>query len=128
MKKVVLFLLVYTVTLFGESYYFDNGEKRILTKISTQRGLNQNSTTYYKTQKGHKIGVKDEILVQCQDGVNCKEVLQSYSMKKITQLTEKLFVVKISDRDDIFEISQKLYYDKNIKLAHPNFIKSKKRR
>ena len=128
LKKLLLLFLVFSLNLFGDVYYFSNGEKIVLTKISNTRVLAQDGTVYYETEFGHKVGVRDEILVECEDGVECKKLLLSYNVKKVSSLSKKLFIVKIFDNENIFEVSQKLYNDNKIKLAHPNFMRQKKRR
>jgi len=80
------------------------------------------------TSNGHKVGVNDEIIVQCQDNINCQNELEKYDFREISKLSKKLFLVKVNNNEDIFKISQKLYNSDAVKLAHPNFIKKRKRR
>jgi len=130
--KIIISLL--GVTLFGcaSDFYYENGKKIEVTKIddkSIQKKVNANDAIqYYKNSKGHKIGVKNDILIKCKEKVACKELLSKYETTSIRSLSPTIFIVEIAKEKNVFEFSQKLYEDENISIAHPNFRKEKKRR
>ena len=80
------------------------------------------------TDHGHKVGVTNELIVQCESDVNCTEVLKNHSLKNISRLSKTLFLAEVNKGVNIFKVSQKLHDDKNILFAHPNFKKTIKRR
>ncbi len=130
-KQIIFSLLGLTLVGCGSDFYYNNGQKVELTKIkSTQQEKKQTNQaiTYYKTSTGHQVGIKDEILVECQKEVDCKKLLNTYTLKSISQLSDKIFLVTAPQGEDILKLSQKLFEDKNIANAHPNFIKKHKRR
>lgn len=131
-KTVVSLLFTLSIASVAADFYYENGQKVEVTKLYEKRSLEQNSSiknvTYYKTSKGHKIGVLNEILVQCKIGVNCKELLKKYDVSLVTTLSDTIFLVNIAKDKNVFEVSQELYEDNDVELAHPNFIKEKKRR
>ena len=131
-NKILIPLLGLTLLGCASDFYYENGKKVELVKLETsevqEKKSHEGEVKYYKTSKGHKVGVKDDILVECHEKVSCKEVLSKYETLSITSLTKSIFVVKVAKDKNIFEFSQKLYEDADIKIAHPNFRKEKRRR
>jgi len=122
------------LTLLGcaGDFYYNNGQQIEVTPLKTTQEQSKKTkskkVTYYKTSTGRKIGVTDEILVECQEDTNCTKVLGQYNLNSISKLTDSIFLVTSPSEENIFRLSQKLYDDKGIAKAHPNFIKTKKRR
>jgi len=130
-NKVIIAFLGLTLLGCASEFYYENGKKVTVKEISSevnQKIQSENSIRYYKTDKGQKVGVKQEIIVECQEGVKCQEVLLKYETVSITALTDTMYLVKIAQGENVFTFSQKLYENSEIKIAHPNFIKEKKRR
>jgi len=128
MKRYLLLTLGLSLSLSATNYYYEYGKKVELQPLNTTRSINNQDIRYYMRPNGHKVGVNDEIIVQCKDNINCQTQLEKYNFVKISKLSEKLFLVKIDKSQDIFAISQELYNSNSIKLAHPNFTKTIKRR
>jgi len=125
-KTIIIPLLVLTIVASASDFYYENGKKIEVIKLSEKRANSE--VSYYKTSNGHKVGVNSEILVQCEEDVDCQSLLLTYKLKKVSQLTDKIFLVTLKKNENVFEFSQKLYEDENIEIAHPNFTKTKKRR
>lgn len=128
MKKYLLLTLGLSLSLSATDYYYEYGKKVEVKKLNQTRTINNQDIKYFMTSNGHKVGVDDEIIVQCQDSINCQNELEKYDFREISKLSKELFLVKINNNEDIFKISQKLYNSDAVKLAHPNFIKNRKRR
>lgn len=122
MKKICL-LIAFMVSTYANDFYYEYGEKVYVTKVPKQRNLINNSIDYYSTSKGQKVGVTNELIVKCKVNIDCKELLGKYNLTSITNVAGAIFSVKIKPGDNVFNISEELYLDKNIKFAHPNFIK-----
>ena len=127
-KEMVLLLAGVTINACAGEYYYENGKKIEVHKLPESRVLNSSDVTYYKTEYGHKIGVNNEIIVQCKNGVNCMKVFSQYGLNDISKLSAHLFLVKVNSDVNVFTLSRKLYDDDKIVLAHPNFIKNRKKR
>jgi len=133
MKKEIIIGLI-GLTLIGNAsdFYYENGKKIEVVEIeksdSKQKKRSSSEVKYYKTAHGHKVGVKNDILVECNEGVNCENILSSYSLLSMSALSDTIFIVTIAKGENVFKFSQKLYSDAKIKLAHPNFRKNKRRR
>ncbi len=130
-NKILTSLLSLTLLGCASEFYYENGQKIELVKLEAneaQQKRSDDEVKYYKTAKGHKVGVKDDILVECKEGVKCQEVLSKYEVGSITALNETVFLVKVAKGQNLFELSQKLYEDDDIAIAHPNFRKEKRRR
>jgi len=123
-KKIVISLISFMLLLNASDFYYENGNIVEVTKISQPR--NNNEIKYYMTSKGNKVGVKNDILVECVEDVNCSMVLSKYDTLSVENLTDSIYLLKIDKSKNIFEFTQKLYLDGNIKIAHPNFRKERK--
>jgi hypothetical protein len=131
-NKILIPLLGLTLSGCASDFYYENGKKVEVLKIESneiqKKKVNEDAVKYYKTSTGHKIGVKNDILVECNEKIDCREVLAKYETVSLNALTDTIFLVKISKDKNVFEFSQKLYEDTDIKIAHPNFRKEKRRR
>lgn len=131
-KSTSILLIGLTVTGCATNFYYENDQKVEVTQLHESRSYDGNnskkSVDYYKTSTGHKVGVTNEILVQCKTNVDCKKVIKEYEPLSIVALSDSIFLVSITEDKNVFEMSQILYSHDEIKLAHPNFIKEKKRR
>jgi len=132
-KEIILGLIALTLVGEATDFYYENGKK--IEVVSLEKSKKQEKpdnslkVVYYKTSHGHKVGVKNDILVECNEGVNCTKVLASYDdLLSTHSLSETIFVVTIAKDKNIFEFAQKLYMDKDIAIAHPNFRKKRKKR
>lgn len=124
-KSLILLVLGLVLSACANDYYYDHGEKIEVSKLKETRVSKENNISYYMTSKGHKVGVSNEIIVQCEKNVDCLNVLKKYNLTHISKLSDTLFLIKLVKGEDVFKLSQKLYHDNDIKLAHPNFIKNR---
>jgi len=139
-KQIALLLIALSLSAGANEYYYKHGQKVELTKLAEKRLDTTKMIKYYITKRGNKLGVTNEVIVQCKADVNCTSVLNAYSLetvsklskislvKEVSKLSETLFLVKIKKDENIFKVSQELYNNKDIVLAHPNFIKTIKKR
>jgi len=126
MKKTLL-MLSCVLALGANDSYYERGTLVELEKIQNTRDANT-GVLYYKSRSGKKIGVTDEMLVQCKVGVDCKALLASFNLIEIKTVSDTIFLVKIQASKDIFSISRELFETGHVEFAHPNFIKERKLR
>ena len=128
MKIILLMLLsIFSLSYANESYY-ENGKLVELQNIYSSSDANDSSIKYYKTVTGKKVGVTDQLLVQCIESVNCPELLDTFNLSNYSKLSNTIFIVKIKNGDNIFSVSKALFESKEVEFAHPNFIKEKRKR
>lgn len=131
MKKLII-LLTFTSIVSAGSTYYKKGKLVELQRINVARSIdtnyNRKHLKFFRTQNGKKIGVTDEILVKCKDGVNCKEFLSQLNLKDILKLSSTIFEIKVDNNDNVFSVSRELYETGKVKFAHPNFVKKKRLR
>jgi len=140
MKIILLMLLsIFSLSYANESYY-ENGKLVELHNIYSSSDANDSSIKYYKkdfntspikyykTVTGKKVGVTDQLLVQCIESVNCPELLDTFNLSNYSKLSNTIFIVKIKNGDNIFSVSKALFESKEVEFAHPNFIKEKRKR
>ncbi len=129
MKIIIttIFLGLLSISYANDSYY-SNGQLVELQNIHSSRSASGSYIDYYKTANGQKVGITDDILVQCKEEVNCTQLLNQFNLTNYTKLTDKIFIIKIQDYDNIFSVSRALFESQKVKFAHPNFIKERKQR
>ena len=77
MKKITLsFLLLSLLSLQASEFYYAYDKKVKVTQLKERRNTTD-GTRYFQTEQGKEIGVRDEIIVQCKESVNCLELLKS---------------------------------------------------
>lgn len=123
MKKALLFFS-FASFLMANDFYYEYGQKVELEKISKTRSAD--GMSYYQTPNGKTVGVLDTIIAKCEK--NCTDTLNKYSFKNISKLSDTLYLLQVSNQDEVFTISQQLHNEENIEFAHPNFSKEKTRR
>jgi hypothetical protein len=133
MLKILLLVIFFCVHSLADVYYYEYGKKVTLSELKSTRAnslelLKGNNIKYYQNSHGQKMGVKNEILTQCQEDINCSNIFSSYDLTEIKNLTSSILLISLKPDQDPFEISQKLSKEKDIIFAHPNFIKKRKRR
>ena len=127
MKRQILLLIGLSMLGSSGDFYYENGKKIEVVKIQKKRS-SDSSVEYYKSEKGHVVGVENDLLVECEEKVNCREVLTAYETISVSNLTDTIYLIRISKDKNIFKFAEKLYNNKKIKIAHPNFRKEKRRR
>ena len=139
--KIILLILIGIVSMsYANESYYKNGKLVELQNIYSssdfnnssikhyKQDSNSSSIKYYKTLTGNKVGITDQVLVQCSESVNCPELLDNFNLSNYSKLSDKIFVVKIENGDNVFSISRLLFESTKVEFAHPNFIKERKRR
>ena len=121
-------MMLFLTLAWSESYYYHHGKKVGLVKLKESRIIAGKKVDYYQNNAGQKIGVKKEILVKCNSTDQCKKIFKKYNLNNTINLTDSIILIKIEERDDPFELSQKLYREESIAFAHPNFIKQRQKR
>jgi len=136
-KQIIISLLGLTMLSNASEFYYSNGKKVELTEVKINQTIKnrmvkskivKSRTKYYKTATGKRVGVRDDILVECVEGKDCQKVLSKYETREVSQLSDSIYIIKISSDKNLFEFAQKLYSDSDIKIAHPNLRKIKNRR
>lgn len=112
--------------LQANDFYYEYEKKVSIVKSFESRS--GNNVKFYENSLGKKIGIKDEILLQCQDDTNCTTLFRDYNISEVEKLSSKIYLIKVPKDVDIFVLSQKLYKEPHIKYAHPNFVKERTRR
>lgn len=126
--KTLLIITFFCSTILSDTYYYEYGKKIQLTELKETRASNDNNITYYQNSAGQKVGVKNEIITKCKVPNQCNEIFEKYGLTQITNLTSKILLITLKAEDNPFELSQKLFLEKNIEFAHPNFIKKRQKR
>ena len=125
MNKIVMILLLGSA-LQANDFYYEYGKRVSIVKSFETR--NGSDVKFYENSLGKKIGIKDEILLQCREDSNCSTLFTKYNISKVEKLSSKIYLIKVPEDQDIFVLSQKLYNEPSIKYAHPNFVKERTRR
>ena len=85
MKILLIFLGILSISHANESYY-KNGKLVELQNTHVSRSSNYSSINYYKTTTGKKVGVTDQLLVQCKKSVDCPKLLATFLRVTINKI------------------------------------------
>ena len=124
---LLIFLGIFSISSANESYY-KNGQLVELQNTYSSKSYKSSSINYYKTTAGKKIGVTDQLLVQCKASVDCPKLLDTFNLLNYSKLSDKIFIVKITNGDNVFSVSRALFESQKVEFAHPNFIKERRKR
>ena len=127
MKIILIFLSIFSLSYANESYY-KNGKLVELQNIHASRSLHNSSINYYKTTAGKKVGITDELLVQCKASVDCPKLFNTFNLSNYSKLSDTIFVVNVENGDNVFSLSRALFETGKLEFAHPNFIKERRKR
>ena len=128
MKIILLILLgLYSISYANESYY-KNGKLVELQNTHVSRSSNYSSLNYYKTASGKRVGVTDQLLVQCKASVDCPKLLATFDLSNYSKLSDTIFVVKVENGDNIFSVSRALFESNKVVFSHPDFTKERRKR
>lgn len=126
--KYLLILISLNFSLLANSFYFEFDKKvEIVPKISTKT-LNNDEIQEYTTTEGKTIKFKNEILVECNENSDCTDDFEELNIESFNKISHRFFLIKLNSNQDIFEYCQKLYNKEDIKSAHPNYLKERKKR
>ncbi len=124
MKKLILLISFVSFGLASD-FYFEYGKKVFIKEKLSQAS---DKIQEYITEDDKKIKFKNEIIVQCEENMPCLKDIQKLGLKDISKLSSNVYLVKLNDKQNIFEFSQKLYTLSSVGVAHPNFIKKRRYR
>lgn len=119
--------LVAGLIFFGcaskEKTYIQNGEKVAVTPTKTKGDVK-----YYEDKDGRKVGVKDTILVKFHDTKNLQNYIKEYNLSELKNYGSGIYLFRVADSQDMFELSDILQQKSDIKYAHPNFYRQIKKK
>lgn len=132
--KYIYALLLLTSIVYAEQYYYQKGKKVYLSptksKSSISRDVNSsiNQINYFKTPQNVLVGVRDEILVKFKNTQNIQDIQITYSLSLVKQLSKTMFLFKVKDYLRTLDVSNSLYEESDVEFAHPNFLRSVRKR
>ena len=119
------FLLFVPFSLWAiENYYYEYGKKVYLSPVtSNTRELSKTSNDIhkYKTANGTIVKFKNEILVKLKKNVDIINFFTKYNLN-YKMLNKRLFLIKVSKNQNIFQLLQDLYQDSDTEFVVPNKI------
>lgn len=107
-------------------YYYENGKKIELVKVSESRNINGESLKTYKTQFGREVIVQDKIILQMNDGFSLNEIIKKFPVEIADTTISKIKLLAVKPGNDIFKVARDLYEDSSVKFAHPDLIRERR--
>ncbi len=120
-------LMIASTGCANESYYINEGKKEPLTFIQTKERSNSN-LDMYKTKNGIKVGVSDSLLVKFYDTKNLELYIKKYNILHVKKVLPNLYEFKVMDKSLTLDVANELSVQKDVKYAHPNFVKKVRKR
>jgi len=126
--KNLLILLFFVTSLFSqESYYYKNGKKVFLKKVTTLSRSHVN-IDYYTNSVGIVLGVSDKIIVQLKLHDNLDKYMKLYDLSLKKVIGKNLYLLKVHDKSLTLKIANALSHKEDVVYAQPDFIKKSLRR
>ena len=128
MKKALIFSLIAMTNLYSE-FYYSQGREINLTPIENNHHIKRENRLFFKDNHNNTIAISNEILIKYKDISKKEEIEKEYDLTFIKSISKGIYLYKVPKKEQSLNISNTLYNLKeSIKYAHPNFIKTKKRR
>lgn len=126
MKSLFFSLLAISSVFATNDFYYEFDKKvYIKNKIETKTSKSDTNIQEYETQEGKKVKFKNEIVVQCEKDIDCKEDIKLLGLNNIAEISKGFLFIQLENDKNIFEYSQKIHELDSVKIAHPNFIKER---
>ena len=129
MNKNIIFLTILCFANASDDFYYQNNKKVFLTPIETGQKFQKTDSNqtkkinYYKTDKGHTVGISKELIVKVEKEKALDSLIEKYQLIFKKKLAQKLYLVEVNSTEKTLDICNKLYQENNVSYAHPNFIK-----
>lgn len=133
--KYFLTFVFSTSSLFSSiNYYYNNSEKVYLIPItieSVSRSaalIIEKKIVYYTTSTNNIVGVSNRVIVKFSSLKNYDEMIRRYNLTMIKKMYQNVYLFEVEDNLKILDITNGLYRENDIVYAHPNFVKSVRKR
>ncbi len=131
MKKITLILLTFLFFSISANadnpFYYEYGKRVELKKLSKTSNRNGDAIDYYEDSNGREVGVKNQIIVKCKEGLDCYAIFEKHNLTNIEKLSTNFFLIKLTN-EDVFELSQTLYNEEDIEISQPNLVRKLQKR
>ncbi len=129
MKYYILFTIsILSSSLFAQNYYYEFGKKVTLTPLLEKKSTNTNLKYYINDKKQTVAIITNELIVKCDEYTLNNKILNTYNIKEKEKLGKDLYLLRLFNTQNIFDLANTLIKDKNIEFAIPNMIKKIKKR
>ena len=123
--KIFIFLSILIVNCFSSDiFYYKNSKKVFLTAYNSLSRASS-SIDYYKNENGIILGVKDTILIKIKDALQIDSVLDGFDVVIDKKLSSNMYLIKVTNKSETIDISNKLSQKEEVVFAHPDFIKNR---
>lgn len=121
------FLIIVCILQFGYSndkFYYQNHQKIYLSPYNNLLRSNPD-IDYYQNENGVVLGVTDKLIVKIKDGVLIESLLLNFNLFIEKNIDKNLYLLKVDNKNNTIDISNKLNENENIEYAQPDFVKQK---
>ena len=123
MIKLLILILSINTLYAKDIYYYQNNHTVYLKQIENlNRDING---LKYETENNIILSVKNQIIVKFIKISNFEKYIKEYNLILIKQLDRNLYLFKVNNENNIFEIVNHLHNKDDIKYAQPDFIKER---
>lgn len=135
---VIIVTIFLSIVTFGQSYYWSNGRKYLLTpnnRINTQQYNNNfltDTDTLHKNSDnkplmmicgGYELSFNGDILVKPLPNINISEIIElcNEKIKVKNKSRYNTFTLSVSSIDSLFNYANRIYESGLVEYAHPDF-------
>lgn len=129
MRYVLVILLFFTTSLVADdAFYYQNGKKISLDFVMMPTSRTNNGMRFYKNEYGTLLGISKRLIVKFKTKVHLDDYLKKYNLHLVKTLGQNLYLLQTQDVTSTINISNKLTQQDDVKYAHPDFTKKRRRR
>jgi len=128
--RYILVILIFLVTTLvaDDNFYYQNGKKISLSFIVMPTSRTNNTMRFYKNERGTLLGVSKRLIVKFKADISPDDYLKKFNLTMVKSLGKDLYLLETKDISSTIDISNKLTQLDEIKYAHPDFTKKRRRR
>jgi len=126
---IIKFLILASVTLnlyAQDLYYYQNGKRVNLYPSASTR--NTNATMFFQDKHGFSLGIGQKILIGLKDRLDTSLIIKKFNLKNVRAVTPTLLAAQTDSYQQSIHLSASIVESKLVKFAHPDFIKTYKKR
>lgn len=123
-----LLLLIWVPLILNAEYYFENGNKVELTKLSITTNRSGKTVTKYRNANGRIFELEDRIILQLKNINDLTKIVEKYDVEVLEEMNSGFVLIRVKDRENIFVISRELQNETFVNFAHPDFKRERRAR
>jgi len=126
---IIKFLILTSITfnIYAQGlYYYQNGKKVDLYPSASTRSTN--TLMFFQDKNGFSLGVGQKILIGLKNKLDANAITKRFNLKNVRTITPTLLSAQTKSYEQSINLSASIVESELVKFAHPDFVKTYKKR